>query len=96
MDYSPCDNGRASIRIAKGTIPDIRSGAGAEEVVEIDRYAHLMVGCRLGTEPERSAVDLDHRTWSLMNRLIADGSVTPTTNRGPRETAVGDLRISAG
>jgi choline dehydrogenase-like flavoprotein len=47
-------------------------------VVVIDRYAHLVGGCRMGTDPERSVVDADHRAWGIPNLFIADGSVMPT------------------
>ena len=44
----------------------------------IDRYAHLVGGCRMGSDPERSVVDSDHRAWEVPNLFIADGSVMPT------------------
>ena len=43
-----------------------------------DRYAHLVGGCRMGSDPERSVVDADHRAWGVPNLFIADGSVMPT------------------
>ena len=44
----------------------------------IDRYAHLVGGCRMGVDPEQSVVDADHRAWGIPNLFIADGSVMPT------------------
>ena len=44
----------------------------------MDRYAHLVGGCRMGSGPERSVVDGDHRCWDVPNLFIADGSVMPT------------------
>jgi choline dehydrogenase-like flavoprotein len=32
----------------------------------------------MGTEPEHSVVNADHRTWSVPNLFVADGSVMPT------------------
>src|SRR5205085_2289843 len=52
--------------------------AGAQDVLVIDRYAHLVGGCRMGADPEKSVVDADHRTWEVPNLFIADGSVMPT------------------
>ena len=52
--------------------------AGAQDVLVIDRYAHLVGGCRMGTDPEQSVVDSDHRVWGIPNLFIADGSVMPT------------------
>ncbi|MEA2294112.1 MAG: hypothetical protein QOE86_1751, partial [Solirubrobacteraceae bacterium] len=78
MDYTKCDNDRANIAAAKQTLHDIWEAAGAQDVLTIDRYAHLVGGCRMGTSPESSVVDGDHRAWGVPNLLIADGSVMPT------------------
>ena len=78
MDYSQCDNDRANIAFAKRTLHDIFEAAGAQDVLVIDRYAHLVGGCRMGSDPERSVVDSDHRAWEVPNLFIADGSVMPT------------------
>ena len=47
-------------------------------MLAIDRYAHLVGGCRMGSDPEHSVVDADHRAWEVPNLFIADGSVMPT------------------
>ncbi len=78
MDYSQCDNDRKNIAFAKRTLHDIFTAADAQDVLEIDRYAHLVGGCRMGTDPERSVIDADHRAWEVPNLFIADGSVMPT------------------
>ncbi|MDQ6745773.1 MAG: GMC family oxidoreductase [Actinomycetota bacterium] len=78
MDYSQCENDRKSIAYAKRTLHDIFGAAEAQDVLEIDRYAHLVGGCRMGTDPERSVVDSDHRAWEVENLFVADGSVMPT------------------
>jgi choline dehydrogenase-like flavoprotein len=78
MDYSQCDNDRKNIAFAKQTLHDIFEAAGAQDVLVTDRYAHLVGGCRMGTDPERSVVDADHRAWEVPNLFIADGSVMPT------------------
>ncbi len=78
MDYTQSDNDRRNIAFAKQTLHDIFEAAGAQDVLEIDRYAHLVGGCRMGADPERSVVDSDHRAWDVPNLFIADGSVMPT------------------
>jgi choline dehydrogenase-like flavoprotein len=78
VDYTQCDNDRANIAYAKGVLHDIWENAGAEEIFAIDRYAHLVGGCRMGFTPEDSVVDADHRAWEVPNLFIADGSVCPT------------------
>ena len=32
----------------------------------------------MGTSPENSVVDADHRVWGVPNLFVADGSVCPT------------------
>ncbi len=78
MDYSQGENDRKNIAFAKRTLHDIFEAAEAQDVLVIDRYAHLVGGCRMGSDPERSVVDSDHRAWELPNLFIADGSVMPT------------------
>jgi choline dehydrogenase-like flavoprotein len=78
LDYSQCDNDRANIAYAKQVLHDIWEAAGAQDVLTIDRYAHLIGGCRMGTAPEASVCDGDHVVWDVPNLLIADGSAMPT------------------
>jgi choline dehydrogenase-like flavoprotein len=78
MEYSQCENDRKNIATAKRTIREIFEAAGAQDTLAIDRYAHLVGGCRMGSDPERSVVDADHRAWEVPNLFIADGSVMPT------------------
>jgi len=78
FDYSQCDNDRANIAFAKQRLQDILEAAGAQDVLVIDRYAHLVGGCRMGARPEDSVVDSRHRVWGVPNLFVADGSVMPT------------------
>ncbi len=78
MDYTQCENDRKNIAYAKQTLHEILEASGAQDVLVIDRYAHLVGGCRMGSDPDRSVVDRDHRSWEVPNLFIADGSVMPT------------------
>jgi choline dehydrogenase-like flavoprotein len=78
FDYTQCDNDRRNIAFAKQTLHDIWESAGAQDVLTIDRYAHLVGGCRMGMTPESSVVDADHLVWGTGNVFVADGSVMPT------------------
>jgi choline dehydrogenase-like flavoprotein len=78
FDYSQCDNDRANIAFAKKTMHAIWETAGAQDVLTIDRYAHLVGGCRMGTDADSSVVDADHRAWEVPNLFVCDGSVMPT------------------
>jgi len=78
LNYNLCDNDRANIAYAKRILGQIWDGAGAQDTLTIDRYAHLVGGCRMGTSPENSVVDSDRRAWEVPNLFICDGSVMPT------------------
>jgi choline dehydrogenase-like flavoprotein len=78
VDYSQCENDRANIAYGKQTLHDIWQAAEAQDVLTIDRYAHLVGGCRMGARAEDSVVDSDQRAWEVPNLFIADGSVLPT------------------
>ena len=78
IDHPLYDTDRANIGMAKQTMRDILSAAGAERIFGIDRYAHLVDGHRPGSEPELSVVDRDHRTSPLPDLFVADGSVLLT------------------
>jgi len=78
FDYTQCDNDRANIAFAKKMMHAIWKTAGAQDVLTIDRYAHLVGGCRMGSDPESSVIDSDHRVWGIPNLFVCDGSVMPT------------------
>ena len=78
MDYTQCDNDRANIAYGKNVARQIMHAAGAQDVLAIDRYAHLVGGCPMGSSPADSVVDADHRVWGVPNLLVCDGSVMPT------------------
>ncbi len=78
FDFSLCDNDKANIAWSTNVITDILRAAGAQDVLTIHRYAHLIGGARMGTSPADSVVDADQRTWAVPNLYLADGSVCPT------------------
>jgi choline dehydrogenase-like flavoprotein len=78
FSYSLCDNDKKNIAYAGKILEEIWDAAGAQETLKIDRYAHLVGGCRMGFTPEDSVVDSGHRTWEVPNLFISDGSVFPT------------------
>jgi choline dehydrogenase-like flavoprotein len=77
-DHSLGENDRANIAYSTEVIDGILRAAGAQEILTIGRYAHLIGGARMGTGPEDSVVDRDHRSWAVPNLLVCDGSVCPT------------------
>jgi choline dehydrogenase-like flavoprotein len=52
--------------------------AGAEEVVQEARYAHLVGAARMGDDSSTSVVDRYGRTHDVPNLFVCDGSVMPT------------------
>jgi choline dehydrogenase-like flavoprotein len=65
-------------RLRQAHLERIWEAAEGQDTLTIDRYAHLVGGCRMGTSPENSVVDADHRIWGHDNLFICDGSVMPT------------------
>jgi choline dehydrogenase-like flavoprotein len=78
FSYSQCDNDRALMAAAQQVMEDIHRAAGAEEVITIDRYAHLVGGARMGADERTGVVDGEQRSFAVPNLLITDGSTLPT------------------
>lgn len=78
FSYSQCDNDRALMAAAQDVMEKILRAAGASEVMTIARYAHLVGGARMGTDPQSGVVDSTCRSFGIPNMLITDGSVLPT------------------
>jgi len=78
FDYSLTDNDKANVAYSTDVIKGILHAAGAQDILTIHRYAHLVGGARMGTSPEHSVVNSDHRVWAVPNLYVADGSVCPT------------------
>ncbi len=78
FSHSRCENDKANMEYSKKILKSILQAAGAQDVLTIERYAHLIGGARMGTAPENSVVDSDHRVWGVENLFIADGSVCAT------------------
>ena len=76
--YTQCDNDKALMKSAVGVMSDILRAAGAGETVTIERYAHLVGGCRMSADERSGVVDHSLRTWAVPNLYITDGSVLPT------------------
>src|SRR5690606_6555220 len=78
FDYTLCDNDKRNMAYSTRVITDILRAGGAQDVLTIQRYAHLIGGARMGSSPQTSVVDANQRAWSVPNLFIADGSVFPT------------------
>jgi choline dehydrogenase-like flavoprotein len=78
FSYSMCENDKKNVAYATKVVEEIWEGADAQDTLKIDRYAHLVGGCRMGFSAEDSVVDSSHRAWEVPNLLVCDGSVFPT------------------
>jgi len=78
FSYSQCDNDRALARAAQTVMEHILKAAGADEVITIQRYAHLVGGARMAASERDGVVDRHGRSFAVSNLYIADGSVLPT------------------
>jgi choline dehydrogenase-like flavoprotein len=76
--YAQCDNDRQPTKAAGAMTEAILTAAGAEEVMTINRYAHLVGGARMGRDAKTGVVDRDLRSFAVLNLFITDGSTLPT------------------
>jgi choline dehydrogenase-like flavoprotein len=72
------DNDKKLIEFGKNTVMNVMRAAGAEEVVQEPRYAHLVGASRMGSDPATSVVDAFGRTHDVANLFVCDGSILPT------------------
>lgn len=78
FSYTQCDNDRRLIKAATEVMSDLLRAAGAEEVIVIERYAHLVGGARMAARPEEGVIDAEHRVFGVDRLYVVDGSVMPT------------------
>ncbi len=78
FSYSQCDNDTALMKAAQSVMEDILHAAGADEVITIQRFAHLVGGARMAADEHHGVVDSTCRTFAVPNLYITDGSVLPT------------------
>jgi choline dehydrogenase-like flavoprotein len=57
---------------------EIMQAAGAQEVVQEARYAHLVGGARMGSDPRTSVTNSFGQTHDIANLFVCDGSMLPT------------------
>ena len=67
LDYTLSDNDKANMAYSTNVITGILRAADAQDVLTIQRFAHLVGGARMGTDPDNSVIDADHRIWGVPN-----------------------------
>lgn len=97
------ENDKKLIAFGKQKTMEVMQAAGAREVVQEARYAHLVGAARMGRDPTTSVVDEFGRTHDIGNLFVCDGSIMPTqgsANPGLTIMAlaarIGDHLVAAG
>jgi len=72
------DNDKKLIEFGKNKVMEIMWAAGAKQVVQESRFAHLVGATRMGSDPATSVVDKFGRTHDIPNLFVCDGSILPT------------------
>ena len=93
FSYSQCDNDRQLVQAAQAVMEDLLRAAGADEVITIKRFAHLVGGARMAADEEHGVVDSDCRSFAVPNLYICDGSVLPT--QGSANPALTIMAVAA-
>jgi choline dehydrogenase-like flavoprotein len=78
VNFNLHDNDKKMIEFGKNKTMEVMWAAGAKEVVQEARYAHLVGGARMSARPEDGVCDKFGRTWDVDNLFVMDGSVMPT------------------
>lgn len=78
VDFSYGDNERAIDAHARKTMTAIWDAAGARDILAVDRSAHTIGTCRMGSDGAEAVVDADGRSFDIANLFICDNSVFPS------------------
>jgi choline dehydrogenase-like flavoprotein len=78
VTFSLHENDKTLTEFGKKKVMEIMWAAGAQEVVQEARYAHLVGAARMGNDSRSSVVDRYGRTHDIANLFVCDGSVMPT------------------
>jgi choline dehydrogenase-like flavoprotein len=93
FSYSQCDNDKALAQAAQSVMEGILHAAGADEVITVQRYAHLVGGARMARDERHGVVDQSGRSFAVPNLYITDGSVLPT--QGAANPALTIMAVAA-
>jgi choline dehydrogenase-like flavoprotein len=78
VSFNLHDNDKKLIKFAKEKTMEVMAAAGATEVEQEARYAHLVGAARMGSNPATSVVDKFGRSHDIANLFVCDGSIMPT------------------
>jgi choline dehydrogenase-like flavoprotein len=78
VNFDLHDNDKKLIAFGRNKVEEVMRAAGATEIEQEARYAHLVGAARMGKDPATSVVDGFGRTHDIANLFVCDGSVMPT------------------
>ncbi|MGH2468872.1 MAG: GMC family oxidoreductase [Chloroflexota bacterium] len=78
VTYNLHDNDRKLAEYGHKVVEQVQWAAGAEEVVQEQRFAHLVGAARMGSDPRSSVTTSFGRTHDVLNLFVCDGSLFPT------------------
>lgn len=78
IHFSLHENDKKLIEFGKNKTEEVMRAAGATEIAQEARYAHLVGAARMGSDPATSVVDKFGRTHDIANLFVCDGSILPT------------------
>ena len=78
VTFSVGDNERRLGRHAERLLRDLWAAAGAKELHVVQRNAHTLGTCRMGTDADTAVVDGEGRSFDIANLFICDNSVYPS------------------
>ena len=93
FSYSQCDNDKALMKAAQSVMEDLLHAAGADEVITINRYAHLVGGARMAADEQHGVVNADCRSFAVPNLYLTAGSALPT--QGSANPALTIMAVAA-
>lgn len=91
FSYGP--NEKAMHAHAERTMRRIWQAAGATDIWSMDRAAHMIGTCRMGTDPDDSVVDPYGRSHDIDNLWICDHSVFPSATAANPALAIMALSL---
>lgn len=78
VNFDLYDNDIKLRDFGKNKTEEVMRAAGAREIVQEARYAHLVGAARMGNDPATSVVDGFGRSHDIANLFVCDGSIMPT------------------
>src|SRR5690606_35923088 len=82
VTFSYGDNDKLLIKDAVDNLSAILEAAGGKVEYVVPDTAHLMGGCRMGDDPDRSVVNSFGQTHDIPNLFISDASIFVTSGAG--------------